>query len=429
MSPHPGTYSRFSMRAWWSAICGPNLRPPPRPALTHGIRLPRRTYLSSCGAGETVSDDGSFRKAFLRALAGELGANANDDGYLTASELSTFFVEQGAGLGLGTTPSYGDRGTDRGDFLFAHAIPLAQPEPPTESASPSPEKETCARIRDSTDRTDYAAFALDTGHRGMDCAVGGPIGPAFGGARLDLTTNSWSDPSFAQTSRHPVVCVSWDDAKAYLSWLSRAAGKIYRSQAKPSGSTRHAREPRHYGFGGSAPPRRAISRTRRTKDRTGTTSTRTHSVPRHPTAAMTVTPTQGQWAGTQPTRSACTTCWGTFRSGSRTVQANRTMARPMMARRGWPATASFASYVAEIGCRGRIRSDRRIATRSRPTVARTILGFASRGRWTPDPPPGQNASALSAITGSAPEVILDRSEEVSGSTRAMKKWAVASLAS
>ena len=62
----------------------------------------------------------------------------------------------------------------------------------------------------------------------MDCAVGGPIGPAFGGARLDLTTNSWSDPSFAQTSRHPVVCVSWDDAKAYLSWLSRAAGKIYR---------------------------------------------------------------------------------------------------------------------------------------------------------------------------------------------------------
>ena len=120
------------------------------------------------------------------------------------------------------------RGTDRGDFLFAHAIPLVQPEPPTESASPSPEKETCARIRDSTDRTDYAAFALDTGHRGMDCAVGGPIGPAFGGARLDLTTNSWSDPSFAQTSRHPVVCVSWDDAKAYLSWLSRAAGKIYR---------------------------------------------------------------------------------------------------------------------------------------------------------------------------------------------------------
>ena len=182
---------------------------------------------------------------------------------------------------------------------------------------------TFALGRFEVTRAEYAAFALDTGHRGMDCAVGGPIGPAFGGARLDLTTNSWSDPSFAQTSRHPVVCVSWDDAKAYLSWLSRAAGKrSTASQAKPSGSTRHAREPRHYGFGGSAPPRRAISRTRRTKDRTGTTSTRTHSVPRRPTAAMTVTPTQGQWAGTQPTRSACTTCWGTFRSGSRTVQAN-----------------------------------------------------------------------------------------------------------
>jgi formylglycine-generating enzyme required for sulfatase activity len=35
-------------------------------------------------------------------------------------------------------------------------------------------------------------------------------------------------PIFAQTERDPVVCVSWDDAKAYAAWLSKKTGKSYR---------------------------------------------------------------------------------------------------------------------------------------------------------------------------------------------------------
>lgn len=39
---------------------------------------------------------------------------------------------------------------------------------------------------------------------------------------------SWRDHNFAQTDRHPVVCISWDDASAYIAWLSRKTGKPYR---------------------------------------------------------------------------------------------------------------------------------------------------------------------------------------------------------
>ena len=41
-------------------------------------------------------------------------------------------------------------------------------------------------------------------------------------------SDRWRDPGFPQTDRHPVTRVSWDDAQAYVSWLSRTAGATYR---------------------------------------------------------------------------------------------------------------------------------------------------------------------------------------------------------
>ena len=38
----------------------------------------------------------------------------------------------------------------------------------------------------------------------------------------------WRDPGFDQDDNHPVVCVSWEDAKAYARWLSLQTGEIYR---------------------------------------------------------------------------------------------------------------------------------------------------------------------------------------------------------
>jgi formylglycine-generating enzyme required for sulfatase activity len=39
---------------------------------------------------------------------------------------------------------------------------------------------------------------------------------------------NWQKPNFPQAAAHPASCLSWDDAKAYLAWLSGKTGKTYR---------------------------------------------------------------------------------------------------------------------------------------------------------------------------------------------------------
>jgi formylglycine-generating enzyme required for sulfatase activity len=51
-----------------------------------------------------------------------------------------------------------------------------------------------------------------------------------GGQWVQDPDRSWRDPGFAAAPRDddPVVCVSWDDARAYAEWLSAESGKRYR---------------------------------------------------------------------------------------------------------------------------------------------------------------------------------------------------------
>lgn len=69
---------------------------------------------------------------------------------------------------------------------------------------------------------EFAAFATESGHRGEGCAVLGPEGFAVS------EDASWQNPGYWQGGRHPVACVSWDDAERYVAWLSARSGARYR---------------------------------------------------------------------------------------------------------------------------------------------------------------------------------------------------------
>ncbi|MDX8394027.1 MAG: SUMF1/EgtB/PvdO family nonheme iron enzyme, partial [Mariprofundales bacterium] len=106
-------------------------RSTPPPAITNATTKDVRQFLTSGDANQTVSDNGRFRKLFLRALSGEERGDANGDGYLTASELGLYITDRVTNLSNNRqTPRYGklnDMKWDQGDFVFV--LPRLIPPP------------------------------------------------------------------------------------------------------------------------------------------------------------------------------------------------------------------------------------------------------------------------------------------------------------
>ena len=71
-------------------------------------------------------------------------------------------------------------------------------------------------------RGQYRAFAEATNRNDTGCFMW-----RSGDYQLD-STKSWRDSGYLQDDNHPVTCVSWNDAQAYVSWLSNKTGNQYR---------------------------------------------------------------------------------------------------------------------------------------------------------------------------------------------------------
>ena len=74
----------------------------------------------------------------------------------------------------------------------------------------------------------FAAFVKDSGYKTDAEKDGGAIGFQIKDGKLDFKKVdgcSWRNPSFDQKADHPVVQVSWNDAKGFCDWLSKKSGK------------------------------------------------------------------------------------------------------------------------------------------------------------------------------------------------------------
>ena len=104
-------------------------------------------------------------------------------------------------------PKAGDALKDAGVAMVLTAVPRGN-------------RAGLATMRSEVTRSEYAAFASGTGRPASRCR--NRLAP------ISLKKRSWDNPGFSQSGNHPVVCVSYDDARAYAQWLSRRTGNDYR---------------------------------------------------------------------------------------------------------------------------------------------------------------------------------------------------------
>ncbi|HEX2853376.1 MAG TPA: formylglycine-generating enzyme family protein [Opitutaceae bacterium] len=76
----------------------------------------------------------------------------------------------------------------------------------------------------------FETFVRESGHR----TAAETQGYAYGAWSVEtngwtkLPEGSWKNPGFKQAGDHPVVCVTWNDARAFCFWLSAKEGHTYR---------------------------------------------------------------------------------------------------------------------------------------------------------------------------------------------------------
>jgi formylglycine-generating enzyme required for sulfatase activity len=136
-------------------------------------------------------------------------------------------------------------------FVFLPGGPGGQPLPPATPSGPDaatrdrpwvnrlgmefiplPGHKGTFMCRTETRVRDFRAYAADTGYtQSGGIVVMKVTGTEAAGYNLEYQLDrkaSWEKPGFSQSEDHPVVGVSWHEAQAFVSWLSKKDGITYR---------------------------------------------------------------------------------------------------------------------------------------------------------------------------------------------------------
>ena len=118
-------------------------------------------------------------------------------------------------------------GSSKAEQTLAHAAGSQRKETDRETPQHRVRVRSFAVGRDAVTKAEFAAFVQAENYR-TDAEKGDGCVIVKDNTATMVKTAHWRDAGFDQTDDHPVVCVSWNDAQAYIHWISQLTGKRYR---------------------------------------------------------------------------------------------------------------------------------------------------------------------------------------------------------
>jgi formylglycine-generating enzyme required for sulfatase activity len=160
-----------------------------------------------------ISQNEGVRRIFIDAA---IIHNANGKWFLPGAGRAEWFKDHETGpemivvpagsFNMGSPVDEPDReGLKAGTESPLHQVTIAQP---------------FAVARHAISRGQFAAFVSATGHK-----TEGGAAIRQGDRWVHDPKASWCAPGFFQDDSHPVVCINWNDAKAYTAWFAQITGK------------------------------------------------------------------------------------------------------------------------------------------------------------------------------------------------------------